>query len=95
MNFFQKVSFLDKITLKNFSQNSINILFLFLIEDNHCPEKKYFFISRGPLGKGKELGNYTPRTLIYVLISVRFGSLIWVWESDLGKESDLDSEIGL
>ena len=55
-NFFQKVSFLDKITFKKISQNSINILFLFLIEDNRCPEKKKFFISWGPLGKGNELG---------------------------------------
>ena len=55
-NFFQKVSFFDKITLKIFSTNSINILFLFFIEDNRCPEKKYFFMSRGPLGKGNELG---------------------------------------
>ena len=55
-NFFQKVSFFDKITFKKFSTNSINILFLFFIEDNRCPEKKYFFMSRGPLGKGNELG---------------------------------------
>ena len=54
--FLSKSKFFDKITFKKFSTNSINILFLFFIEDNRCPEKKYFFMSRGLLGKGNELG---------------------------------------
>ena len=51
-----KSEFSWKNYIKFLSQNSIDIQFLFLIEDNHCPEKKYFFMSRGPLGKGNELG---------------------------------------